>query len=168
MNNFKAILFFLILVSLSRIIPHPPNFTPLLSAAIFLPFLINDKRIILSLPLLVLIITDFFLGSYTQMIWVYGSLFLVSIISVYFYIFSFKRLILLSIISPSLFFMISNFGVWLGSSIYSVDLQGLLLCYYMALPFLAMNMISTILFSSAFYISLKLFNKGWEVFDAPN
>ena len=167
MNNFKYILFFLIIVSLSRLIPHPPNFTPLLSVSIFLPFLLTDKRIILILPLAVLMITDFFIGSYKLMFWVYGSIFLISSLSHYFYTNSFKRLIALSVITPFLFFIITNFGVWLGSIIYTQDFSGLVLCYYMAIPFLAMNLISTILFSITFFILFSLLYKRKEILDAP-
>ncbi|MDG2060417.1 MAG: hypothetical protein P8J93_01195 [SAR86 cluster bacterium] len=166
MNNFKSILFFLILVSLSRLIPHPPNFTPLLSIAIFLPFLLEDKRIVLILPLAVLLITDFFLGSYNLMLWVYGSMLLISGISFYFYSNSLKRLTVLSLIAPSLFFIVTNFGVWIGSSNYSQDLSGLFLCYYYAIPFYAMNLISTLLFSVTFFIIFKLFINKKELSDA--
>ena len=167
MNNFKYILFFLIIVSLSRLIPHPPNFTPLLSVSIFLPFLLTDKRIILIFPLAVLMITDFVIGSYKLMFWVYGSIFLISSLSLYFYTSSFKRLIFFSVITPFLFFIITNFGVWLGSTFYTQDFSGLLLCYFMAIPFLAVNLISTILFSTTFFILFRLLYKRKEILDAP-
>jgi len=38
-------LFILGILALGRIIPHPPNFTPILATAIYTPYMINDKWI---------------------------------------------------------------------------------------------------------------------------
>ena len=46
-----------------------------------------------------------------------------------------------------LFFIITNFGVW-TSGMYSFDLNGLVTCYTLALPFLGYNLISTLIFST--------------------
>ena len=43
MNILKGTLFFIGLFVLSRLVPHPPNFTPLIAAVIFLPFISKDK-----------------------------------------------------------------------------------------------------------------------------
>ena len=159
MNTFKSILFFLVLISLSRLIPHPPHFTPLIAAVIFLPYILEDKRGILMIPLAVLLITDYILGFYQQMLWVYGSIILLSSLSLIFHKKSFIRLLTLSFFAPSIFFIITNFGVWYGSSIYSQNTTGFFQCYFNAIPFYANHLISTVLFSLVFYVCFR-FIKG--------
>ena len=43
-----------------------------------------------------------------------------------------------------IFFIISNFGVWLLSNTYSGDIAGLITCYVMGLPFLKNSLLSSI------------------------
>ena len=158
----KSIVFFCLLLILSRLIPHPPNFTPLIAGAIFLPFLIKDKWLIICLPILCLLISDFFLGFHTVMIWTYGSFFLIGLMASQFSSIKLTSLIGLSLSSPTLFFIITNFGVWMGSSIYSQDIQGLMQCYILALPFYASSLSATLLFASLFYFCHKFFiNRGF-------
>ncbi len=64
MKNSKAMLVsFLSLVAflvLARIIPHPPNFTPVLGMAIFAPFLFRDLFVAIALPLAAMIVSIWF------------------------------------------------------------------------------------------------------------
>ena len=156
----KSIVFFCLLLVLSRLIPHPPNFTPLIAGAIFLPFLIKDRWLIICLPILCLLISDFFLGLHSVMIWTYGSFLLIGLMASQFSSAKLTPLIGLSLTGPTLFFLITNFGVWLGSSIYSQDIQGLVQCYILALPFYASSLFATLLFANLFYFCHKFFNKG--------
>ena len=51
-----------------------------------------------------------------------------------------------ALISACLFFLITNFGIWsLGS--YGYTIEGFVLCYTLAIPFFAYNLISTFIFS---------------------
>ena len=157
----KSIVFFCLLLILSRLIPHPPNFTPLIAGAIFLPFLIKDKWLIICLPILCLLISDYFLGFHTVMIWTYGSFLLIGFMASHFSSAKLSSLIGLSLSGPTLFFLTTNFGVWLGSSIYSQDIQGLVQCYILALPFYASSLSATFLFANLFYFCQKFFiNRG--------
>ena len=54
--------------------------------------------------------------------------------------------ILGSLLGVGLFFIITNFGVWTFGS-YTYTLEGLLLCYILAIPFFAYSLISTFIFS---------------------
>ncbi len=56
-----------------------------------------------------------------------------------------------SIVSPSIFFIISNFGVWFSDSLYAQNLDGLIECYIAAIPFYDESLLSTILFSYTIY-----------------
>ena len=156
MNLIKGLLFFSVLIILSRIIPHPPNFTPLIAGAIFLPFMSQDKRVILTLPLALVFISDLIIGFHNTMLWTYSSFLLIGLIVLRFSKFDLKNLLGLSILSPTLFFLVSNFGVWSSSEMYSKDLLGLTESYIMAIPFYANSLISTIFFSLVFYATRNI------------
>ena len=125
LNNIHIFLIFLIFAS--RLLPHPPNFTPVLAI-----FSLGGHYTLLP-ALLVYMMTDLFLGWHNFMIWVYGSLFLIAYL---------QRG---PIVSSVIFFVVTNFGVW-TSGWYGYDLQGLITCYIMAIPFFANTLTSTVLF----------------------
>ena len=86
------------------------------------------------MPLLITyLLTDAVLGFHSYMLWVYASLFAVSYLQ--------KG----PIVSSMVFFIITNFAVW-TSGYYGFNLQGLLVCYTMAIPFFINTLASTLLF----------------------
>ena len=94
------------------------------------------------------------------MLWTYGAFLLISLGVLGYFQKKVNRLLILSVFSPTLFYLLTNFGVWTSSSIYSNDIVGLLECYTLAIPFYANNLISTIIFLMAFtlvhnYMGLK-------------
>ena len=136
---------------LFRIIPHPPNFTPIIALSLYLPILFGFW----SIPFIILgfAITDYFIGFHSLLIWTWGSLVIIGLISK-FCKNIFSRLIM-SFISSLIFFIISNFGVWATGSFYESNLQGLISCYIMAIPFFTNTLLSTILFACLFEVLLK-------------
>ena len=128
----------------SRFIPHPPNFTSLLALSFYVPALLGLR--FLPILLLSFIITDLVIGYHTGTHWTWGSVVLIGFLSQYF-----KKKITFRIIGALLgafvFFTITNFGVWtLGS--YGYNFQGFVLCFYLALPFFAYSIVSTLFFST--------------------
>ena len=81
----KLVLFtyFVGLIALSRIIPHPPNFTPVIAMAIFMPYLTRDLYSAIAVPLAAMFVSDLYLGWHSSMFWVYGSILLCTILSRY-------------------------------------------------------------------------------------
>ena len=107
MNILKGTLFFIGLFVLSRLVPHPPNFTPLIAAVIFLPFISKDK-LGMVLPISVMLISDLIIGFHGQMFWVYGGFTLISLLSYILYLPVFSRVLTLSVLNPTLFFLVTN------------------------------------------------------------
>ncbi len=139
-----VLLFYYIgIVALSRVIPHPPNFTPVLAMAIFMPYMTRDVYLAMLVPTTAMFISDLYLGVHSFMIWIYGTIMLCTLVSRY------LNLITMTILAPVIFFTITNFGVWLTSTLYPKTLDGLILCYTMAIPFFKNTLLSTI-----FYILL--------------
>ena len=120
-------IFFILAIVVSRFLPHPPNFTPVIAI-----FMLSGGLSLVPL-LITYLLTDAVLGFHSYMIWVYASLFAVSYLQ--------KG----PIISSILFFVITNFAVW-TSGYYGFNLQGLLMCYTMAIPFFVNTLLSTLLF----------------------
>ena len=120
-------IFFILAIVVSRFLPHPPNFTPVIAI-----FMLSGGLSLVPL-LITYLLTDAVLGFHSYMIWVYASLFAVSYLQ--------KG----PVISSILFFVITNFAVW-TSGYYGFDLQGLLMCYTMAIPFFINTLLSTMLF----------------------
>lgn len=143
MNYFKISLGIFLALAASRFIPHPPNFTSLLALSFYVPTLLGARY----LPSLVLsfIVTDLIIGFHGVTLFTWGSIILIGLGSRFFTNTILSR-VFGSLLGASLFFVITNFGVWtLGS--YSYTFEGLLLCYTLAIPFFTYSLISTFIFS---------------------
>ena len=151
--NILLVIILTLFAVFSRLMPHPPNFTPLLAIALYSGFSFKNKFLFI-IPLTGMLISDFFLCYYSSIIWVYLSLLIMFYLG---YIlsskYSFKNLILLSLCSSLAFFVLSNFGVWIIG--YPKTIEGFVACYILAIPFFYNTLLSTILFSSIFHFSYK-------------
>lgn len=132
------------LVAISRIwFADIPNFKPVAAVGLFAGFLFFRKRIALALLFAGLIISDFYIGTYSLSlaIFVYGGL-LVSVLlgarlnhSDQTRPVSALPLVTTILVASLVFFFVSNFGFWLTTGIYTKDLNGLWLCFVNAIPF---------------------------------
>ena len=68
----------IICAAFTRLIPHPPNFTPIIAMGLFGGAYLEDRRLVFLIPLIAMIIADAFLGFHGTMIWIYGSLIIIS------------------------------------------------------------------------------------------
>ena len=151
----KMFLIFIVLVAtLTRIAPHPPNFTPILSIALFSGLCFKNKFSFL-VPLLIMIFSDFFIGNFDMAVWVYPCLLIIFYLGKYFKTsFNFKNVIISSFIASILFFLISNFGVWIVG--YPKNISGFVNCYFMAIPFYKNTLLSTMMYSSCLYFMYEI------------
>ena len=149
-KNLQSFFFIFLFLTISRLIPHEPNFTPILSISI-LGYLFS--KILLLKVLIVLgsmFFSDLIIGVHDFIIYVYFSLMLLIIIS------NNKNYIYMIFIGPLIFFIITNFGVWLSSAYYTKNIDGLIECFYMAIPFFKNTILSTF-----FYCILILLTKNF-------
>ena len=155
-ENILSFLYISALLAIGRLVPHPPNFTPILAAAIVAPYILNNKYLSLLMPISAMIIADFFIGFYSGIIWVYGSILLCGFLSEYFKKFSNYKLQLgiMALLSSVIFFVITNFSVWFFGDFYPKTYEGLLLCYTMAIPFFRNTILSTLLYTGLFVITI--------------
>jgi hypothetical protein len=155
----------LVLAVLTRFAPHPWNFSPVYGALLFGGA--NMKRsnsIWFSAALLgasdVALTT---LIYHMKIGW--GELFqmagFVSIALIGWIMknhFSVTRLAFACLAAPLAFYLISDFGVWLGYGSYPHTWSGLLACYVAAIPFQGRIAASTALFGVALFGSQQIYN----------
>lgn len=145
---------FLFLGVISRFIPHAPNFTPVGALVLFS----SRKKLWygILLAVLIMVISDILLGFSFASPFVYLGM---ASYALFGRLYRQKFGILYAPILGSIsFFIISNFGVWLGPW-YEHSLPGLLRCYVLATPFFQNTLISDLLFTILIFIIIRVYKK---------
>lgn len=156
LNKLVNPLIVIILAVVMRLVPHPPNFAPIAAMALFGGAYIN-KKYALVVPLVSLFVSDIFLGFYNVMPFVYGSFLLTGLIGMWLSKHkNFKYIILCTISSSALFYLITNFGVWLMGNMYPKTLAGLSESYFMAIPFFRNTILGDVFYTGAFFGGYEL------------
>ena len=139
-----------------RLLPHLPNVAPIAAMALFGGAYLN-KKYALVIPLVALFLSDIFLGFYQGMIFVYGSFLLTGLIGLWLKNHkSFLNIILASLTSSVLFFLITNFGVWFTGIMYPKSFSGLMESYLMGLPFFRNTLLGDLGYVGLFFGSYEL------------
>ena len=158
-----AIIFILIGV-FSRIIPHFENFTAVYAIALFSGTFLKNKQLAFLLPISIMMCSDLILG-FSPSLPTY-----ISFIAIVFVGFLLKRnqkiehIIFGGVSASILFFIITNFFVWINSS--PLDglfycpktIHGCIKCYIQAIPFFWNTLFSTILYSIIIFYTFKFIN----------
>ena len=144
----------IVLAILTRLIPHPPNFAPITGIALFSAINFNNRFFKFFVPLISLVIFDLIIGFSLINIFVYLSFIVIVLVGNHF-----KKIKLKSVlISSIVFFIISNFGVWLIG--YPKTVSGIVMCYTAAIPFFINTILGDLFYSLllkyTFNTSLKL------------
>lgn len=154
-RKFKELTFpicIVLLLTFARLIPHPPNFTPIIAVAIMGGYLFKNFTMSLMVITISMLVSDIFLKFHDKMFYTYLSLF---VISYFFFKISTKinkkNFFVFVFIGSLIFYIITNFGAWISSDMYEKNFNGLFSSYVMALPFFKNTLISTLIFS---YIAL--------------
>lgn len=125
-----------------RLLPHPPNFTPVAALALFAGAHFASRYLAFLVPLLAMFLSDLALqvitgnGFHSQAPLVYLSF--VAVVGIGLWLQSRRRPVLIlgaALASSMVFFVLSNFGLWMEGSLYPRTAEGLLTCFVMAIPF---------------------------------
>ena len=141
----------ILVLSFSRLIPHPWNFTPILATGIFAGFYFKQFFLSLFIVICSMFLGDLFLGFHSTMWAVYGSFILVVILGTLIKKVNFINIFSATIASSLLFFIITNFAVWTQGSFYPMSFSGLVECYTMGIPFFKNTIIGDLLFSGVIF-----------------
>jgi hypothetical protein len=154
--------------ALSRLLPHPANFTPIAAMALAGGVYLN-RRIALVVPLVALVVSDLFIGFHNTIFFVYGSFAMVGFIGLW--LKSHKKPLPIfgaALLSSILFFIITNFGVWItgGGWVYPKTWEGLIECYTLAIPFFRNTVTGDLVYTGVLFglfelshYTLRLFEK---------
>lgn len=145
--------------ALSRLLPHPMNFSPIEAVALFAGAAFGSRALAIAVPLAAMLVSDLFLGFHGGMWVVYGCIALIALAGSRLG----RRVTALRVAGYGLgaatfFFVATNFHVWVGGdgAMYPRTWEGLVACYVAAIPFFH-NQLAGV----AFY-SLLLFG-GWSL-----
>jgi hypothetical protein len=135
------------------------GFSPVIAIALFAGFILKQKDYSFLMPLLALFISDAVIQFlYSQDLFPYAGIYagqwinyliLMSAVLIGWWLKgrSNTSLLMGAIAAPSVFFLLSNFSVWLGQhTMYSKDFSGLLACYTAGLPFYKNALMATVVF----------------------
>jgi hypothetical protein len=127
-----------------RLVPHPPNITPIAAMALFGGAHFANKKTALLVPLAAMYLSDLALGLFIYDFgWFHGFMPFVYagfVVTVCLGLLIRHRLTPLTVGGAALtgsvlFFIVTNFGVWLVGNFYPKTLAGLAGCYVAAIPF---------------------------------
>ena len=155
----------------TRLLPHPPNFTPIIAIALFAGAYFRFTKWAWILPLAVMIVSD--LGLW----WMHGyELFTVMRLVIYLTLIAIvvigipvgKKISAGSVLGGTLagavcFFIVTNFAVWLMGTLYPMSWEGLIACYSAAIPFFRNTLTSTLFYSAAMFGAVECAKSYWSL-----
>lgn len=152
MAQILTLVVMVLVAAFSRLIPHPWNFTAIGAMALFGGAYFPSKKQSLIIPLAALFVSDLVLGFHSTMAFVYFAFVAIGLLgwnlreqkSV-------VRVGTFALISSSLFFLVSNFGVWVMGGLYPMTWSGLVQCYVAAIPFFDNQIYGDLFFSAMLF-----------------
>ena len=156
----------ILLAAFTRIMPHPPNFSPMAAIGLFGAAHFAKKWQAFFIPLIGIWISDLVINNYvyssssSNFVWFYSGFYwqyISYILIIFTGLFIFNRGISLTktaggmISSSGIFFLVSNFGVWTGGTMYPKNFGGLITCYAAGVPFIHNTIISDVLFTTVLF-----------------
>lgn len=160
---------FIILAALTRLLPHAYNFTPLGAIALFGAAYFTDKKWAIIVPLAAFWASDLLLNNITYasyydgftwftngMLYTYGSIAMIAVLGYYLLKkVTFGRVFGGVIGASVIFFIVSNFGVWVSGIMYPLSIEGLISCYLAAIPFFHYTLAGNVIYSAVLFGSYE-------------
>ena len=152
----NAIVILLVIFAiLTRFIPHPANFAAVGAVALFSGTYLN-KKYALWLPLVVMMISDYFIGFHNLIFFTWGSFVLIGAIGLWVRKNkNIQNVIFGTVTGSLLFFFITNSAVWAMTPLYAKNSQGLIECFVMALPFFRNTLLGDFFFVGVLFGSYE-------------
>jgi len=138
-------------------LPHPPNVAPITALALFGGAYFS-KRYSFLIPILAMLVSDAIIGFSWESPWVYGSFFAIAGIGIW--LRSHRTVVSTigsSLAGSVLFFIVTNFGVWVLSAVtYPHTVAGLTSCYVAAIPFFRNTLIGDLVYVGTLFGAFEL------------
>lgn len=157
--------------ALSRVLPHPPNFSPIEAVALFGGAYFAKRHWALLVPLAAMFLSDMLLGvlrgglyleyfTSAGYLLVYACILLSSLLG-----FGLRgkvsagRVLGYSLVGSMLFFVVTNFGAWLSDPSYPKTAAGLMAAYVAGVPFFQWTVLGTLFYAALLFGGFELLRK---------
>ena len=152
MTRLTALILAIVAAAALRLVPHPPNFSPIDAMALFSGAYLGRRVLAFAAPLGALLLSDLVLGFYHGQATVYMSVALIVIVGMAaLQRRSALRIGVAALVSSVLFFAITNLGMWLFSGIYPRTWAGFEACYVAAIPFFRNTVASDLFYATLLF-----------------
>lgn len=136
---------------IARLVPHDWNATPLTAIALFGGAYLG-KRWAILLPLAIIAVSDIALGWHATMPFTWGACAATGMLGWWLRQRpSAGRIAAASLAGSCLFFLVTNFGVWLTQNLYARTAAGLWQCYIAAIPFFRNSLWGDAMYTAALF-----------------
>ena len=148
-----------LVAAVMRLIPHPDNVTPLVAIALFGGTILTGAWALI-VPLAAVALSDAVLGFHAAIPFTWGSLLLIALLGLWVrQRAGWRRILGGSLLSSTLFFVITNFGVWLmghAQQWYPRTWAGLAECYAVAIPFYRQALVGDLAYAGILFGAYRL------------
>lgn len=163
--RFSVISLIIFFAAMSRLIPHPANFSPIGGVALFGAAYYSRRYWTFIIPVVSMWMSDLILNNvvyaryfnhfvwfYPGCYWTYGAFILIGLLGfVMLKKIRIKSIVLASLSASIIFFVVSNFGVWFSTGMYPKNLGGLVACYAAGVPFFKNTVLGDLFYSGALF-----------------
>lgn len=160
MAQLTTVILMILGAAFTRLMPHPWNFTAIGAMALFGGAYLPSKKQSLIIPLAALFLSDLVLGFHVTMSFVYVGFIAAVLLG---WTMRDERNVIrvgtASLVTSSVFFLISNFGVWATQNMYPQTVQGLIDCYVSAIPFFDNQIYGDLFFSTVLFGAYEVVKK---------
>jgi hypothetical protein len=160
-SNAGIFLFLVALIVAGRYLPHATNFTPAAAAGLFAGFWFRNRLLAVAVPLTGMLLSDLLIQQYypwTTMMVVYAAMAIPALMGSALFRNSAANVwkkagkVTLGAVSASvLFFLTTNFAVWLFDGIYAFNWAGFTACYAAAVPFFKYTLAGDLFFATMIF-----------------
>jgi hypothetical protein len=156
-----ALLAAIVAAAAMRLLPHPPNFTPIGAMALFSGAYLGRRGLAFVAPVAALLLSDAILGFYPELLFVYLSV--AATVLIGWALQKHKtvlRIGLAAVAGSVLFYLVTNFGVWLVMDYYPKTAAGLMASYVAAIPFFQNSAIGDLFFAGVLFGGFALLERA--------
>jgi uncharacterized membrane protein len=157
----------IVLAVIGRLIPHPPNFTPIGAMAVFAGAVFADRRVALVVPLAALFLGDLVTGLHVLIPVVYASFALNVLIARWL---RSRRTVTavaaVTLVGAVQFFVTTNFATWVV--FYPHTAEGLVECYVAAIPYFRNTLLGDGMFVTLLFGGLAVAERAFPAVREPH
>jgi hypothetical protein len=164
----SVIVSIILLLAVYRVIPHPPNVSPVAAMALFGGAYFTDRKLAFIIPLIALLVSDLIIGLHNTLPFVYGAFAVTVVMGIWLR----DRIGVMTVAGAAvgaslLFFIVTNFGAWLSNpGLYPQTFEGLLQSYAAGIPFYRNTLIGDLFFTALLFGGFQLLEKNIHELEA--